>query len=119
MKSAILFLVIVVIFGIFLYIRSRIMNKTIADYLKKNALVIDVRSKPEYNGGHFSSAVSLPIDQFEARIKEMAPDQNRPVIVYCHAGSRAAMAEGILRKNGYTQVINARGFEAMKKYEPR
>jgi rhodanese-related sulfurtransferase len=117
MKSTILFLALAVMFGIYMVIRSKTTKNTIAEYFRDNALVIDVRSKQEFDQGHFKTAVNIPIDQFEGRISESGTDRRKPIIVYCHAGSRAAMAENILRKNGFLKVINARNYDALKKYE--
>ena len=117
MNSAILFLAIAMVFGVWIVIRSRRTKNAIIEYFSNNALVIDVRSKNEFSQGHFRTAVNIPIDQFEAGIKEVGADKNRPIIVYCHAGSRAAVAETILKKNCFTKVINARNYDALKKYE--
>jgi phage shock protein E len=117
MNSTILFLAIVAISGVFMVIKSQTMKKTIAAFLKSGALVIDVRAKQEWDQGHFSTAVLIPVEQFEARLAEVGADKGRPVIVYCRAGTRAAVAETILRRNGFTKVINARGLEALKKHD--
>jgi phage shock protein E len=119
MKSNFVFLAIAILFVLYLFIRSKTASKGIAEYLKVGALVIDVRSKQEFDQGHFSRAVLVPIDQFEARLKEIGTDKQKPIIVYCHAGSRAAVAETILKKNGFTKVINARNYEALKRYDSR
>lgn len=115
--SNLVFLAIAILFVIYLFIRSKTTSKGIAEYLKAGALVIDVRSKQEFDQGHFSKAVLVPIDQFEARLKEVGADKQKPIIVYCHAGSRAAVAETILKKNGFSKVINARSYDALRKYD--
>jgi len=117
MISNLIFLAIAILFVIYLFIRSKTTRNGITEYIKAGALVIDVRSKQEFDQGHFSKAVLIPIDQFEVRIKEVGADKQKPIIVYCHAGSRAAVAETILKKNGFTKVINARNYDAMRKYD--
>ena len=104
-------------FGIYMLVKSQTTKHTIAAFLKSGALVIDVRSKLEWGQGHFSTAVHIPVEQFEARLAEIGSDKSRPIIVYCRAGTRAAVAETILRKNGFAKVINARGLDALKKYD--
>jgi phage shock protein E len=115
MNSAILFLIIAVLILLFIIMKSRATKSAIGKYLKNNALGMDVRSKQEFSQGHFASAVNIPIDRFEARLGEVGSDKDRPVILYCHAGSRAALAETILKKNGFSRVINARNRDALRK----
>jgi phage shock protein E len=117
MNSSLVFLILAAALVAYLFIKSWKTKKIIAEYLKDGARVIDVRSKQEFDQAHFTTAVNIPIDQFEAKIKEIGADKRKPVIVYCHAGSRAAVAETILRSNGFSKVVNARGYEALKKYE--
>jgi phage shock protein E len=119
MISNLLFLALAVLFIIYLVVRSKRSGSVIAEYLKAGALVIDVRTKQEFDGGHFSAALSIPVDQFESRLREVGADKGKPIIVYCHAGSRAAVAETILKKNGFTKVINARNYDALRKYEAK
>lgn len=116
MISTIFFLVLAVLFVLFIIIKSKMASRSIGGVIKAGALVIDVRSRQEFEQGHFSTAVNIPIDQFEARLKEVGPDKERPVIVYCHAGTRAAVAGEILKKNGYLKIINARNMDALRKF---
>jgi phage shock protein E len=119
MKSTILFLVLAVLFGIYMVIKSKTISKGLGEHIKAGALVIDVRSKQEWDQGHFSKAVLIPIDQFEARLKEVGTDKQKPIIVYCRSGTRAAVAETLLKKNGFTKVINGRNYDALKRYDSR
>jgi phage shock protein E len=119
MISTVLFLCLAVLFGVYMIIKSKTTSRGIAEYLKAGALVIDVRTKQEYDQGHFSTALSIPVDRFEVRLKEVGTDKQKPIIVYCYAGSRAAVAETILKKNGFTSVINARNYDALRKYDSK
>ena len=40
------------------------------------------------------------------------PDKKAPVVVYCGTGKRAAMAQAILKEQGYTQVYNMGAYPA-------
>jgi len=55
---------------------------------------IDVRSPGEYGSGHIPGAVSIPMDQIEARLDDLLP--NVPIILVCQAGKRARMVAGLL-----------------------
>ena len=57
-----------------------------------SALIIDVRSSAEFHNGHISTAVNIPIQELrEDMVRDLHPKE-RPVIVYCQSGVRAAAA---------------------------
>lgn len=86
--------------------------------IASGAVVIDVRTPDEYQGGHVSNASNIPVDQFADRIAEVdhlaGPDKTKPLVVYCAAGSRAAKAKQILEAAGYTHVVNGGGFDDLQ-----
>jgi len=55
---------------------------------------IDVRSPGEYASGHIPGAVNIPMDQIEARLKDLLPKV--PIVLVCQAGKRARMVAGLL-----------------------
>ena len=56
--------------------------------------LIDVRSPSEFASGHIPTAVNIPMDQIEARIKDL--HANVPLILVCQAGTRARVTAGLL-----------------------
>ncbi|HMD68022.1 MAG TPA: rhodanese-like domain-containing protein [Chitinivibrionales bacterium] len=82
-------------------------------------LVIDVRSKQEYDAGHFSTAINIPHDQIAGRIKEFEPYRHKQIVVYCHSGNRSAIAVSVLRQNGFENVANAGGYDAIKRFDTK
>lgn len=72
-------------------------------------LLLDVRTRGEYAGGHIPNSISLPLDELKAKIARTAPDKNAELIVYCLSGGRASQACGILAAMGYTNVKNLGG----------
>ncbi|MFT9057170.1 MAG: rhodanese-like domain-containing protein [Ethanoligenens sp.] len=75
-------------------------------------LLLDVRTREEYKGGHIPNSISLPLDQLKTRITHTAPDKSAEIIVYCLSGGRAAQACGMLAAMGYTDVHNLGGINA-------
>ncbi len=63
------------------------------------ATLVDVRTPEEYAAGHVDGALNVPVDEVAARIAEIP--RERPVVVYCHSGRRAARAAETLQQNGY------------------
>ena len=79
---------------------------------REDALVVDVREPGEYGAGHILGARNVPLAQIDGRISsggELAKRKDKPVIVYCDGGERAAKGIAALRKLGYTRVVNLSG----------
>jgi rhodanese-related sulfurtransferase len=47
-----------------------------------SVVILDVRSRLEYEAGHVPGAISIPVDQIEARIDEVKNLQGR-IVTYC------------------------------------
>jgi rhodanese-related sulfurtransferase len=82
-------------------------------------LVLDVRSKAEFDAGHFSTAVNIPHNQIAGHLQELEPFRNKQIVVYCHSGNRSAFALKVLKENGFEKVVNAGGYEAIKKFDTK
>ena len=73
----------------------------------KEAVVIDVRSRNEWDEGHIPEAKHIPLGYLSDRLAEVP--SNRPVVVQCQAGVRSAIAASLLRSLGRTNVTNLVG----------
>jgi molybdopterin/thiamine biosynthesis adenylyltransferase/rhodanese-related sulfurtransferase len=69
--------------------------------------LVDVREGEEFRAGHLPNALHVPRAQLERDIEFVAPDRDRPVVLYCASGARAALAAATLRDMGYTRVARA------------
>ena len=71
--------------------------------------LLDVRSSEEVSGpdGHLPGSLAIPLPELEERLGEIPAE--RPVVVFCHSGSRSALATQQLQKAGFKQVANLRG----------
>jgi len=76
---------------------------------RDDALVIDVRDPAEYATGHVLGAKNLPLARLDAPAGELGKRKDRPVIVYCDGGERAAKGIAALKKQGFTRVANLSG----------
>src|SRR5258708_38793227 len=57
---------------------------------RDEALVIDVREPGEYARGHVLGAKNLPLARLDAPGGDLGKRKERPVIVHCDRGERAA-----------------------------
>ncbi|QAT83376.1 Transcriptional repressor SdpR [Corallococcus coralloides] len=63
--------------------------------------VLDVRPSEEYRAGHIPGALSIPVEELKARIKELP--RNREVVAYCRGPYCVMALEAVefLRKKGF------------------
>ena len=80
---------------------------------KQGAIILDVRSKGEYQGGHISGSMNISVDQLSSNLSKLK-DKNQPIITCCASGMRSASAKSILKSNGYTNVHNGGGWLSLK-----
>ena len=86
-----------------------------AEALASGALMIDVREKEDWEGGHIPGAKHLSRGVVELEIEEIAPSLDTPMICHCGGGSRSALVADNLQKMGYTNVKSlAGGFKAWR-----
>lgn len=76
-----------------------------AELVKQGAIILDVRSKGEYAGGHIKGSMNISVDTLANNLSKIK-DKNKPIITCCASGMRSASAKNILQSNGYTQVHN-------------
>lgn len=75
----------------------------------EGAVLIDVRTRGEFAGGHIAGSLNLPLDELPARIASVAPDKDAPLLLFCASGARSGRAAAFLAGQGYTQVHNGGG----------
>ena len=77
----------------------------------QGAILLDVRTKEEFAGGHIDGAVNLPL-QLITRAEEQFPDLQTPIFVHCQSGARSAQAVRILKEMGYENAVNIGGMNS-------
>jgi rhodanese-related sulfurtransferase len=83
-----------------------------------NGLVLDVRSKGEYedtaanavqNIGHMAAAQNIDLRELASRWREIEAYKDKPVYVYCATSQRSRRAAKLLADSGFTKVYNING----------
>lgn len=74
-----------------------------------NAVVLDVRTSGEYNGGRLPNARLMDISNPSFGQKLEALDRATPYFVYCASGSRSAHAARMMGQMGFSHVRNLAG----------
>ncbi len=71
-----------------------------------DAQLIDVRSQMEWDDGHASIAIHIPMEEIPSRYGEL--DLDRDIYLICRSGGRSAQVGDWLERNGI-DTINVRG----------
>jgi molybdopterin/thiamine biosynthesis adenylyltransferase/rhodanese-related sulfurtransferase len=77
--------------------------------IDSGAALLDTREKHEWNAGHLAGATLLPPIEVAARVEDVVPDKNKPVVIYCAAGARSLRAAYQLASMGYQEVYSVAG----------
>ena len=72
-------------------------------------LILDVRTREEYDAGHVPRARHIPHDELEAALDNLKAFQHAEVVLYCRSGRRSARAEALLREHGFTGLVQLEG----------
>lgn len=86
--------------------------------IESGALLVDVRSAEEFGDGHLEGAVNIDWDNYDALIKAIGKDKQRPVVFYCRSGNRAGKSIVELSTRGYTNIYNATGLNQLIATKP-
>ena|SRR5258708_7222623 len=86
---------------------------------------VDVRSPSEFAAGHIPGAANIPLDELEARLRDISNE--KPVLLICQSGKRAAMAAEFLEKchgeivllDGGTKAWSAAGLPLVQSVRTR
>ena len=73
---------------------------------KQDFVYVDVRTDEEWNEGHVDGAIHVTLADVEAGKTEMLP-KDKELRVYCRSGRRSAQAIEALKKQGFTNLVNA------------
>ena len=88
--------------------------QTLAAIQNGSHVLIDVRTGEEFAAGHLQGARLIPHYRIAEEIAAVAPDKGTPIVLYCRSGRRSEIARQTLLEMGYTEVVDAGGYEQLK-----
>ena len=77
--------------------------------VSQEVVVVDVRTREEYDGGHIENAVLVPNESIGSEMPEALPDKEATLLVYCRSGRRSKDAAQKLLDLGYQSVYDFGG----------
>ena len=75
----------------------------------QEVVVVDVRTREEYEGGHIENAVLVPNESIGSEMPETLPDKEATLLIYCRSGRRSKDAAQKLLALGYQSVYDFGG----------
>ena len=82
-----------------------------AQLVKDGAIIIDVRTKGEYQQGHIKGSQNIPLDILLGNVSKLNKDKT--IITCCASGMRSAQAKNILISKGFSKVHNGGGWSSL------
>jgi len=97
----------------FLFGKKQQPNVDFKQLAKEGALLLDVRTKEEFDAGHIDGAINIPVQVIENHLEEIKGYNKNMVIAYCRSGRRSGRATNILNKVKI-KTVNGGGFLDLK-----
>ena len=91
--------------------RGKEQGSVIRKKIAEGAVIVDVRTPEEFAARSYPKAKNIPLDALASRLSELP--NNKPIVLYCASGARAAQAAAILARSGFKDVVNAGGIANM------
>lgn len=86
-------------------------TKKIKDFQERDAIIVDVRSKAEYDSGAIPGSKHIPLQQITSKAAQIKK-WDKPIITCCASGVRSGSAAAILRKHNI-EVMNGGGWHSL------
>jgi len=86
----------------------------LGELIANKAIILDVRTKEEFNGGHIKGSVNIPLQNLNAQLSKLKKEKT--IITCCASGSRSSVAKNILKSNGFENVHNAGSWFKLRQY---
>jgi phage shock protein E len=72
-------------------------------------VLIDVRTRGEYDSGHIPGSVNIPFDAIRSQPGLLEHYRDRTIVTYCMSGGRAYSALETLEQAGYPRLGHLQG----------
>ncbi|MGZ4048381.1 MAG: rhodanese-like domain-containing protein [Bacteroidia bacterium] len=82
------------------------------ELIKNGAIIVDVRTKGEYQGGSIKGSINIPLDTLGNNLSKLKKDQT--IITCCASGMRSASAKSMLKSKGFNEVHNGGGWMSLQ-----
>jgi phage shock protein E len=71
----------------------------------EQTVIIDVRTRGEFMGGHVADSLNIPLDELTENVQKIKK-MNKPIVLCCASGNRSGQATRYLKEQGLENVHN-------------
>ena len=82
------------------------------ELVKQGAIIVDVRTKGEYQSGSIKGSVNIPVQNLQNNLGRL--NKEKTIITCCASGMRSGSAKRILKSNGFKEVHNGGGWMSLE-----
>ena len=79
------------------------------DQTNQSLILLDVRTREEFNSGRIKNSINIPHDLLLSDISLISDYKNEKVVVYCRSGKRAKIVLDRLSDEGFSTLIDIDG----------
>jgi rhodanese-related sulfurtransferase len=79
------------------------------DQTNQSLILLDVRTREEFNSGRIKNSINIPHDLLLSDISLVADYKSEKVVVYCRSGKRAKLVLDRLSDEGFRTLIDVDG----------
>lgn len=72
----------------------------------KNTLLIDIRTKEEFEERHIKNAINIPLHDLMDNIDDIEDFKEKNIVIYCRSGHRSIIACNLLGLSGFNKIYN-------------
>ncbi len=105
--NRIVFLSLIFIFSCELFNSSEINIISESDFVEiqdSDYILIDVRTKDEFDLGHIDSAINLDFYSETFQNDILSLPKNETIVLYCRTNNRSSKTANILKENGFKEI---------------
>jgi rhodanese-related sulfurtransferase len=88
-------------------------GKDFKQMVTEGAVIVDVRTRAEYQGGNIKGSINIPLNELTGSMNKLNPA--KPVITCCASGMRSATACSLLKSSGFKEVHNGGGWSSLER----
>jgi rhodanese-related sulfurtransferase len=84
-------------------------NEAVQLINKQDAVLVDIRTKKEWETGYITNSIHIPLVDFDKRMGELEKQKDQDIVVVCNMGQTAGAACKKLTAAGFTKVVRLKG----------
>lgn len=81
-------------------------NETLRKIIKEDILLLDIRTKEEYEEKNIPNSINIQLNDLLYNIDDIEEYKNKKIVVYCRSGHRSITACNLLSMEGFTNLYN-------------